>query len=74
MRTFNSLREAIETICKEQNWNPACFKMVAQFSCIRPWRYTNSSVCFEIDTKRREVNFYNTTKLWASPLEIVSIA
>lgn len=73
MRKFNSLREAISTIAKEQNWLIDCFKMVPQFDCVRKWCYTNGAVCFEIDTKAREVNFYNSTKFWSSPVEIVGI-
>lgn len=73
MRKFNTLREAIQTICKEENWLFECFKLVPQFNCLRKWCFTNGSVCFEIDTKSREVNFYKSCEFWTSPAEIVGI-
>ena len=73
MRKFKSLREAIATICKEENWLLECFKMEHRPNCLRKWCYTNGQVCFEIDTRSREVNYYRTTILGAQPAEIVGI-
>lgn len=73
MRKFKSLRDAIATICREENWLLECFKLEHQTNCLRTWLYTNGAVCFEIDTQAREVYYYRTTILGAQPAEIVGI-
>lgn len=74
MRKFKSLRSAIETICKEESWLIDRFRMSYQPSCIRKWCFSNGEVCFEIDTKAREVIYYRSTKFLAKPVEIVAVS
>lgn len=74
MRKFKSLRNAIETICKEENWLVDRFRMTYQPNCIRKWCFSNGKVCFEIDTRAREVIYYKSTEFMAKPVEIVSIS
>lgn len=72
MRKFKNARTAFRTICQEEGYEPELFRLNNQPECVRRWCLSNGSVCFEIDTARREINYYRSVKFWATPHEIVT--